>query len=70
MLQQQHSSLLRLTLLSLFIALPTQAELLPDRQKIDGWLNDLGGTNHFDESKTIDWGLLPGPFYTPKWGLV
>ncbi|WP_272582763.1 BamA/TamA family outer membrane protein [Providencia sp. PROV261] len=69
MLQQQHSSLLRLTLLSLFIALPTQAELLPDRQKIDGWLNDLGGTNHFDESKTIDWGLLLGPFYTPEMGI-
>ncbi|MEX6156557.1 BamA/TamA family outer membrane protein [Providencia manganoxydans] len=67
MLQLYH--LQRLALLSLFITLPTQAELLPDRQKIDTWLNQLGGSNSFDESKTIDWGLLPGPFYTPEMGI-
>ncbi|QIC14579.1 BamA/TamA family outer membrane protein [Providencia vermicola] len=67
MLQQQY--LQRLTLLSLFITLPIQAELLPDRQKIDVWLNQLGGSNSFDESKTIDWGILPGPFYTPEMGV-
>lgn len=58
-----------LVLISLFISLSTHAELLPNRQQIDGWLNALGGGDRFDESKTIDWGLLPGPFYTPEMGI-
>ncbi|MGO2334411.1 BamA/TamA family outer membrane protein [Providencia sp.] len=59
----------RLTLLSLFIMPISQAQILPERQQIDGWLNELGGKNSFDESKTVDWGILPGPFYTPEMGL-
>ncbi|MEQ5205263.1 hypothetical protein ABN228_22595, partial [Providencia rettgeri] len=61
MLQQKH--LRRLTLLSLIIAFSSQAQILPEREQIDGWLSELGGENSFDESKTIDWGVLPGPFY-------
>ncbi|MEX9906281.1 BamA/TamA family outer membrane protein [Providencia rettgeri] len=65
-----HSAIIqRLTLLSLFIIFPAKADFLPDRQQIDGWLNDLGGKNSFDESKTVDWGVLPGPFYTPEMGV-
>ncbi|MEQ1974344.1 BamA/TamA family outer membrane protein [Xenorhabdus sp. SGI240] len=57
------SSLLIFTLSS------AHADILPDRQKMDGWLNELGGSNHFDERKKIDWGVLPGPFYTPEMGM-
>lgn len=39
-----HSAIIqRLALLSLFIIFPAKADFLPDRQQIDGWLNDLGG---------------------------
>ncbi|WP_340618044.1 BamA/TamA family outer membrane protein [Xenorhabdus entomophaga] len=57
------SSLLTFTVSS------AHADILPDRQKIDGWLNELGGSNHFDARKKIDWGVLPGPFYTPEMGM-
>ena len=43
-----------------------QADLLPTRTQIDDLLSGLGGDNQFDRSKTIDWGILPGPFYTPE----
>lgn len=59
----------RLALVSLFILFPAKADILPDRQQIDGWLNNLGGENSFDDSKPIDWGVLPGPFYTPEMGI-
>ncbi|MER0132401.1 hypothetical protein KD913_05525 [Klebsiella pneumoniae] len=53
------------------------ADGLPDRQpaealsreKIDGWLQHLGASDKFDASKGIDWGVMPGPFYTPELGL-
>lgn len=67
MLPQKHGY--RLTLLSLLVAFSSQAQILPEREQIDGWLSELGGENSFDESKTIDWGVLPGPFYTPEMGL-
>ncbi|MFG0738618.1 BamA/TamA family outer membrane protein [Proteus terrae] len=51
---------------SLFTSHTAQAQLFPDRQQIDQWLVGLGGENNFDRSKTIDWGVLPGPFYTPE----
>ncbi|MBD2801701.1 BamA/TamA family outer membrane protein [Xenorhabdus sp. M] len=60
---------LALSSLLILTVSPAQADILPDRQKIDGWLNELGGDNHFDDSKKIDWGVLPGPFYTPEMGL-
>ena len=52
------------------MACPTgsQAEAL-SREKIDGWLQHLGASDKFDASKGIDWGVMPGPFYTPELGL-
>lgn len=43
--------------------------LLPDRGQIDGWLAPLGASDQFDASKGIDWGVMPGPFYTPELGI-
>lgn len=51
----------------LLASTPLQAFGLPDRTQIDGWLARLGGND--DEAQTqhgVDWGLLPGPFYTPE----
>ncbi|NIH21164.1 BamA/TamA family outer membrane protein [Providencia heimbachae] len=59
----------RLALFSLFIALSSHGQIIPQRQQIDSWLSELGGENSFDETKAIDWGVLPGPFYTPEMGL-
>ncbi|QEP92741.1 hypothetical protein FZ928_21325 [Klebsiella pneumoniae] len=52
------------------MACPTgsRAEAL-SREKIDGWLQHLGASDKFDASKGIDWGVMPGPFYTPELGL-
>ncbi|HHH4727937.1 TPA: BamA/TamA family outer membrane protein [Klebsiella pneumoniae] len=54
----------------LLMACPTgsQAEAL-SREKIEGWLQHLGASDKFDASKDIDWGVMPGPFYTPELGL-
>lgn len=57
-----------ITLLLTLIALPAAASPLPSRTKIDGWLKKLGADGHYDASKTIDWGVMPGPFYTPELG--
>lgn len=38
-------------------------------EKVDGWLEKLGGDNRFDADKKIDWGVLPGPFSTPELGV-
>lgn len=43
--------------------------MLPNRTEIDGWLKNLGSNDQFDAGKGIDWGILPGPFYTPELGL-
>lgn len=43
-----------------------KAGYLPSREQIDDALAGLGSNNQFDRSKTIDWGILPGPFYTPE----
>ncbi|PHM59905.1 BamA/TamA family outer membrane protein [Xenorhabdus sp. KK7.4] len=61
----------RLVISSLLILTTSaaHADILPDRKKIDGWLSELGGDNQFDASKKIDWGVLPGPFYTPEMGV-
>jgi len=42
--------------------------ILPDRTQIDAWLKPLGASDSFDASKGIDWGVMPGPFYTPELG--
>lgn len=44
-------------------------DLLPSRQQVDGWLKGLGSDNQFNPDKGIDWGVMPGPFYTPELGL-
>ncbi|MBU5603995.1 hypothetical protein KQJ18_18740, partial [Citrobacter sp. S55_ASV_140] len=56
-----------LLLVSLFACI-AQAEL-PTRDEVDGWLNTLGASDNFNASKGIDWGVMPGPFYTPELGL-
>lgn len=56
-----------LLLVSLFTCI-AQAEL-PTRDEVDGWLNKLGASDNFNASKGIDWGVMPGPFYTPELGL-
>ncbi|HDG9807764.1 TPA: BamA/TamA family outer membrane protein [Raoultella planticola] len=45
-----------------------QAQAL-SQEHIDDWLKNLGASNQFDASKGIDWGVMPGPFYTPELGL-
>ena len=39
------------------------------RQQADSWLAPLGADRSFDASETIDWGVMPGPFYTPELGV-
>lgn len=58
--------LIRLAFAGLFITQATQADILPTRTQIDDLLAGLGGDNQIDRNKTIDWGILPGPFYTPE----
>ncbi|MGL4602501.1 MAG: BamA/TamA family outer membrane protein [Plesiomonas sp.] len=36
---------------------------------VDDLLADLGASDSWDESKRIDWGVLPGPFYNPELGV-
>ncbi|RXY51924.1 hypothetical protein DD582_32695, partial [Klebsiella pneumoniae] len=45
----------------------SQAEAL-SREKIDGWLPHPGASDKFDASNGIDWGVVPGPVYTPERG--
>ncbi|WP_145564617.1 BamA/TamA family outer membrane protein [Yersinia aldovae] len=55
-----------------WLGLPCLAQavdILPSHEHIDGWLQGLGSDNKFDANKGIDWGVMPGPFYTPELGL-
>ncbi|HGJ5883930.1 BamA/TamA family outer membrane protein [Arsenophonus sp.] len=62
-----YCNIIRLILINLLIvSTVAYANIFPERQNIDRGLEKLGGANRFDETKTIDWGLLPGPFYTPE----
>lgn len=63
------ATLLRCLLLALCVLLPATHAALLSRQQVDDMLAPLGSDNQFDSSKTIDWGVLPGPFYTPELGL-
>lgn len=59
--------LLTSLLLGGFVLLPqAQAKPLLSRDQVDEALSHLGGDNSFDPSKGVDWGILPGPFYTPE----
>lgn len=51
------------------LALSVQADILPGRAQVDSWLKNVGSDNQFDPAKGVDWGILPGPFYTPEQGL-
>ncbi|MFI8416200.1 BamA/TamA family outer membrane protein [Serratia sp. NPDC078593] len=51
------------------LIVPSAHAGLLTRQQVDEMLSSLGADNQFDSSKTIDWGVLPGPFYTPELGL-
>lgn len=57
-----------LLLITCLVIGQAQAQAL-SREKIDGWLQNLGASDKFDASKGIDWGVMPGPFYTPELGL-
>ena len=60
----------RLALLLPFCLFAGQVQsALPTRDQVDGWLKTLGASDNFDASKGIDWGVMPGPFYTPELGL-
>ncbi|WP_446717724.1 BamA/TamA family outer membrane protein [Erwinia sp. OLCASP19] len=58
-----------MALSGLFACNSNAHSLLPDRVQIDRWLRPLGASDKFDATKRIDWGLMPGPFYTPELGL-
>ncbi|NKF22658.1 BamA/TamA family outer membrane protein [Solimonas marina] len=59
-----------LTLSAALAAPAAHADWLPSRDTVDGWLAKLGGDDQaVDTSNGIDWGLLPGPFYTPETSL-
>ena len=45
------------------------AQYLPSREQIDHWLAPLGASQTFDPGHGIDWGIMPGPFYTPELGV-
>lgn len=55
-----------LLLSSLLFMTSAQAQVLLSREQVDGALSHLGGDNSFDPAKGGDWGILPGPFYTPE----
>lgn len=39
---------------------------LPSRERVDRWLEALGGSDEPGTTAGVDWGLLLGPFYTPE----
>lgn len=59
----------QLLLLIFVISRVATASLPPLREKADSWLNSLGANGKFDPGKGLDWGIIPGPFYTPELGV-
>ncbi len=61
---------LYLSLLIGLFFLPTQlqASLLPSKAMVDDYLARFS-SDHVDMHKSIDWGVVPGPFYTPELGI-
>ncbi len=39
---------------------------LPSRSQVDGWLQQMG-IAIYDAAKGVNWGVMPGPFYTLNW---
>lgn len=58
----------RLALVSLFILFPAKADILPDRQQIDGWLNNLGGKTALMTANPLIGAFCRGLFIPLKWG--
>lgn len=61
----------RLSVLILAVMLwPSEAAagIIPTRQQVDRWLAPLGANRTFNPDQGIDWGIMPGPFYTPELG--
>lgn len=73
-LQKNSLCMLRSSLLLIFlygIFMPDSARAanyLLVREQVDCWLSKLGDDGKFNASKGIDWGIIPGPFYTPEKG--
>lgn len=65
MLQQKY--LRRLTLLSLTFAFSSQAQILPERGKIDGWLSELGAKTALMNPKLSTGAFYRGLFIPLKW---
>ncbi len=58
----------RCFLLLLLVMQPVVHAASYRQQQVDSLLRELGADNHFNRNKTIDWGVIPGPFYTPELG--
>ena len=56
-------------LMSLSVPVNAVVPGLPTRDQVDRWLAPLGADRSFDTSEAIDWGVIPGPFYTPELGI-
>lgn len=52
----------------LLIPTLSEATLLPSRATVDGYLARFS-SDPVDMHKRIDWGVVPGPFYTPELGI-
>lgn len=52
----------------LLLPLLAQAVLF-DRHNVDDFLSKLGSDQQADVSHGVDWGIIPGPFYTPELGV-
>ena len=46
-----------------------QANFLPSRVTVDHYLAKLGSDQQVNTAQGIDWGIVPGPFYTPELGI-
>ncbi len=51
------------------LAVPAARANLPGREQIDAWLQKMGDSESFDAAKGVNWGVMPGPFYTPELGV-
>lgn len=62
---------LKLILLSglMIVSSLSQAQIIPSRKTLDHFLDKLGSDQQADVSKGMDWGVVPGPFYTPELGV-
>ncbi|EGR3203202.1 BamA/TamA family outer membrane protein [Vibrio parahaemolyticus] len=57
-----------LTLTAVLFTTPALATMQDEPSLVDNILTKLGSSETVDESKLIDWGVLPGPFVNPEQG--